>query len=632
MGYKRPIKQPSLAPHATPTAEPMALPSRCTATLATLALAAAATPSLARQAPLTASLGELVANIPASQLQHTHTTQVAVASDNSTLRLLTSVDTMVSFSTSTSLRPMSDAVSATLIASASALLLLLITTALWWYTKSQPSTTAAAASSNSSGDVLNGRERLRMQALFLVSLFFSGAAATNIVPEAFDLCLDLKALASGAGGALGWVLADSATFSGVLLGLPFLFRFVTLLWARCTITLPWDQRRVRDSLVGATAGCVAFNVLCGLATGPTARLSAGWSVGLLILARSGLSLFGFIGLVQRQMALHATPKSEYVPFNVARSVVMSLGIGSGPLLSAAIARAMPAASAGARIAVSCYILAACLVMWLAVFVATTPTDLEPMMDAAARIELAASEKACQEKNKDLGEEGRSAVLAEEAQSERLAALDALRKQIFIASLLIGLERCMLVSGLESATSFIFETEYQLPNRDAALLIGCTFIYGMPLALAVLYVRHVKWVSDQRLVLGLSSVAVCATSLLFQYCSDDEVGCSALSMGLICTSDVIAFPMAYLGQGIVDGIAIELAMSPHPSPWSRENYMLASSMIGDGLGRFVGPTAARFLVDKLGRSAYAAFMLVCAALTGLSAWHATSQAYVLRSLR
>ena len=399
------------------------------------------------------------------------------------------------------------------------------------------------------------------------------------------------------------------------------------------LRLPWEIR----SLLGfAPAELVEERVrqerLRGVGVGSDGAAGG----ALLILARSGLSLFGFIGLVQRQMVFLAIPKSEYVSFNVARSVVMSLGIGSGPLLSTAIARAMPTASAGARIAVSCYLLAGCLAAWLIAFIVTTPSDLQPMMESAEDINSAAAGEKEGETNetneKKTSEDGQPAAQAEEeAQSKRLAALDASRRHIFLAALLIGLERCLLVSGLESATSFIFETEFRMPNRDAALLIGCTFIYGMPLALAVLYVRHVKWLSDQRLVLALSSLAVVAAALLFQYCSDEEAGCPALSIGLICTSDVISFPMAYLGQGIVDGIAIELAMSPHPSPWSRENYMLVSSMLGDGVGRFVGPPMARLLVDKLGRSAYAGFVLVCAALTGLSAWHATSQAHLLRAL-
>ena len=427
------------------------------------------------------------------------------------------------------------------------------------------------------------------------------------MPEVYDLCLDLKASAHGAGGVLGWLLSNSATFSGVLLGLPFLFRFITLLWARIAIAQPWDQSRVRNSLVGATIGCVAFNIMGGLATQPSVHLSAGWSVGLLILSRSGLSLFGFIGLVQRQMVLHATPKAEYVPFNVARAVVVSLGIGSGPLLSAAIGRMMPNASAGAIIAMTCYILAGGLVVWLIAFVATTPVDLKPMMDAAERIDKAMSEMTGtgDKRAQELSEEGQSIGQIEEAHPERLATIDSLRRHIFVAALLIGLERCILVSGLESATSFIFETEFRLPNSDAALIIGCTFIYGMPVTLAVMYVRQAKWLSDQRLVLGLSSIAVAAATLLFQYCKDDEGSCSALSIGLICTSDVIAFPMAYLGQGSVDGIAIEIAMSPHPSLWARENYMLTSSMLGDGVGRFF---VARFLVDRFGRSAYAGFNL------------------------
>lgn len=170
-----------------------------------------------------------------------------------------------------------------------------------------------------------------------------------------------------------------------------------------------------------------------------------------------------------------------------------------------------------------------------------------------------------------------------------------------------------------------------------LIIGSTFVAGMPIAMFPIFIRRRKdWKGDrcvhacgcsgglqrshpvpwsQRdgriMVFVLAALTVPCSLLLFIW--PNTYGTS-FGLWSIIVSDTFSYASAYSCQGMVEGFAFTYAMQPHPSGWSQENYIITTALLYDTGGRFLGPPLGRWLIGAYGRSAYAGVQLFLSVLS------------------
>ena len=113
---------------------------------------------------------------------------------------------------------------------------------------------------------------------------------------------------------------------------------------------------------------------------------------------------------------------------------------------------------------------------------------------------------------------------------------------------------------------------------------------------------------------LSALAAPCSLLLFVWPSTYG---TRFAMWSVLVSDTISYASAYTCQGMVEGLAFQHAMQPHPSGWSQENYIITTALLYDTCGRFLGPPLGRSLISAFGRNAYAAVQLTLSSLSTLT---------------
>ena len=449
----------------------------------------------------------------------------------------------------------------------------------------------------------------RLRALEYSMVALSMCLATVIIPEAYDLMRQL-----------GFDSAAGSTMSGLLIGLGFVLSGVVSLGVtRQLIQPPWRQSRNRMILISVQLSTAVLAITYALGANPPWNASNTSRLALLVLGRVGIGCFGPIRSLMRMMTLLILPESQLVAHNVYRMLAMSFGIGLGPLLASVVNHVAMAILSDAvldvsvRAAAPCFVVAALLFGWSIVFYLVVPAEgLGSPQDELALPPARA--QAQLQSQKPTGPSER-APASERATGAAKALAQSEVSMLWVFALLVGIERAFLVAALESATAAILELEFGIPSIDTGVLVGVTFTYGMPLTLGVLACRRRAWLSDTTLALGLPVASVPLTLPLFR-----ELWlplAPTARMWLVLISDIFVFPIAYVSQGIVDGIALRHGMQAHPSWFSRENFLVCSVLCTDTLGRSTAPLVSRAILASGGRSAYAAVQLVGVLLSAVT---------------
>lgn len=200
---------------------------------------------------------------------------------------------------------------------------------------------------------------------------------------------------------------------------------------------------------------------------------------------------------------------------------------------------------------------------------------------------------------------RSSMLTSRGSRNRYATIVDARKYVVLMGMIYGIMRALTVSSLESATSFIVETQFHYDSITAGLAVGCTFLSALPLVLAVSLYR------------GFGRQGCTSSSWLLYACTSTSCLASLLLMirssRTILAADAVIFPTVYLASSITDGLA--LANTVPGTLFSTENYVMVDQIAQNAVARLVAPVAARYLIKQAGGQSRYAMLLFLLSLSG-----------------
>jgi len=442
---------------------------------------------------------------------------------------------------------------------------------------------------------LRGRIWCLQACTYIFGLLFTSTLSV-VIPDSYELARDV---------GLG------STFSGLLIGAPTAFSIVLLLSTRYLMD-PWNQRSMRCFCICSV--CCGSSLSLAFAVG--ANPPQGWHLGnnarvvMIMGSRLAMGLVGCAGPTTRIMVQKVTPARDYMMLNVHRVCFVTLGIGGGPLFATLLKHLVGARSIGERAAWPMLAMSLLWAVLALMFCLVVPSSIEELVGLKSKADAGAQLQA---------KGGASSVATVGATME---AVVGLRKKVWALSLVFGMERALVVAALESSTSLILELEFGCNTADIGLMIGACFLLGAPTTVCMSVVRNSKWscghFSDAAVLCGLAMISLAATVLFLL----------GWNMWLILAADAIIFPSGYLANGIVDGFATLHAMDD--TFYSRENAALFSAVLQGFVGRFLGPTMARFIADLGGRRRYAQAQMVLCAMSLVTAWQMRSTIHKIQS--
>eukprot|EP00438_Fugacium_kawagutii_P001328 Skav226312 [mRNA] locus=scaffold3301:565221:566585:- [translate_table: standard] len=418
--------------------------------------------------------------------------------------------------------------------------------------------------------------RRSLQILHLFILFVYFIQSNVVLPSAYDLSSSLGFGARTSGFIISSIYLANAL--GAVMQVQFL-------------TKPWIQSRSRWVMVLAALGSASLHLLFVLGIyGP-------WSdrgrLLVIITARVGLGWL-MMGQPSWLMAVKVTPEDELVPFSLAGSVTCGLGIGAGPMLDALLRWLLPDLTERGSHAAPAAVLA---LVWLALCLAIYRSVPE---------ELLLEE--CEGEVKD--------VKVKEEEEEFFSQ----RAKVWLHAAYVGMERALIVSALEAASSLLLEVKYGFRRQAVGLAVGSTFMFCTPLTVFLGLIRPNLKLSDGALLSALAFAA-----LLFSFLFFRPVGAvlsSFVPVGpywWILFADSLIFPTTYTVSGIAEGIL--LMNSKSGTYCSAENNVIVDALFQDSIARFVGPILARWIIDREdGQDAYAWLQIGICVLTCATSFH------------
>jgi hypothetical protein len=438
-----------------------------------------------------------------------------------------------------------------------------------------------------------------IQSLVVADNFIRMLHFTSNITEAYSLAKDV-----GRGAVWSGLLISAAwglSFFGAVAG--WKFASVSHSWQRYILTItPW------------MSVCVTFFYAIG-ANPPGSWMSNDCRQNLLMASRFIYGLGGSVqGMLLNIAGARVTPKSGMVQLELYKQCARTLGIGGGPILSALCACLLDKQDTRGRSAVPALVLA---VIWATYAVAVqwllANEDLMDEMVTAKDLEdrdyHGASE---QDESTPLARQ----IPPEAAQNPTRDALSILtpsifdsRRMIIIFGSLYGIERSFIISALESATSFILETEFGWGTKDAGLMVGGTFLLALPMMIVM---RH-----SYRMVRRPASGGL--DSSLMKRCTMLCVGGSLLLFApkwaapcMILVCNAVVFSSSYLASSVADGLALSYTIPG--TAFTVENYMLVDQIAQNTFARVMGPITARYAIEVHGgRLTYAIFQLLVSLL-------------------
>lgn len=493
-------------------------------------------------------------------------------------------------------------VAGTALATGGAIMLLglLITSCFW--PSSSPSEDADSESSQSLRKLQVPSERagsecsesvLKLQVSFLAERLVTRAGYTALIPESYNLALQLGFGAAASGVFIGSYMASAGM---VTIGVKILMQ-------------RWSHLHLKTLLII----CNAAILLCFLAAAVVANppvwfpeLTPGHRFTVLLALRFAMGAFMGPTLFHETTTTAATPKSQMFRFQLWKTCAQTGGVGLGPLLSALAVWASGAVTMEDRVAATSCIF---VIPWMAVIALSifwVPSDVSPLTSAKA-----------------LDDE---AMVV--AYNTTASAIDRhsghrnsqVRSRVWLKAVIYGLERAFMISALEVATAYLLQVEFGWDIGMISCAIGVMFLLTTPLTLVADQVRKRGWCTDERLM--CYSAFVCAVSallLLPQFNQSLGMGKKATVVSIL-VADLMIFACGYLANGVSDSIALRMSMPD--TVFSSGNFIFVNRVLRCAV-RFAGPVFARTILASHGRAGYAACQLVISALGCLTCYSAAS---------
>eukprot|EP00746_Dinoflagellata_sp_MGD_P151899 gnl/MRDRNA2_/MRDRNA2_83310_c0_seq1.p1 gnl/MRDRNA2_/MRDRNA2_83310_c0~~gnl/MRDRNA2_/MRDRNA2_83310_c0_seq1.p1 ORF type:complete len:340 (-),score=67.94 gnl/MRDRNA2_/MRDRNA2_83310_c0_seq1:12-986(-) len=205
-----------------------------------------------------------------------------------------------------------------------------------------------------------------------------------------------------------------------------------------------------------------------------------------------------------------------------------------------------------------------------------------------------------------------------------------RERMWWAAMTYGVERALMVSALEAATSLILEIEFGWDINDVGLAVGLTFLLGLPVTLLLDLGRKNGMISETKLLTGLA-ITVVTSSVFFFPNITLAFGASGLpTVVIILMADCLIFSSGFFANGILDGFAVQCSVPG--TVCSLENINLIDAFGQDTLARLTGPALARYLTSSHGRGAYSILQLCVSSLGCLTCLSVVSQLQSLQQLK
>eukprot|EP00927_Polykrikos_kofoidii_P006960 TRINITY_DN12831_c0_g1_i3.p1 TRINITY_DN12831_c0_g1~~TRINITY_DN12831_c0_g1_i3.p1 ORF type:complete len:576 (+),score=62.83 TRINITY_DN12831_c0_g1_i3:85-1728(+) len=418
-----------------------------------------------------------------------------------------------------------------------------------------------------------------------------------LIPVSYDLALEL-------GGG--------AAFSGMLIGSMYASMTVGVLSTRMMLNT-WSQPFVRVYSSVCLLSIAVFTLLTAVGADPPRHwnLSGSQRMAMLVASRFFIGLSCGILISRRMMCQQIILREDNVSYNVGVGVSTSLGIGMGPMVGSAICWVFDVTEVAARVAVPQQLSGTFWILLAAVSWACTPNTLADLLEA----KLA---------DVALGDEivGANRGDSPRRSQEEVDLLDNARlsasKRIWWLAVYFGVERALTVSGLEVATSLILEVDCGKSSQFIGVLIGASFIVGVPILLIVTTCRSGQTLSDGTLLVALSGICVLSALFLLRL---PGVWISSLIglppdgfMWVLLAADAFVFPTAWAAQGVVDGLAAKICFE---ETWYNFGNYLVVSYFTQNTARFVAPPLARYLAYTGGQDLYACFQIFILTMSFLS---------------
>lgn len=415
---------------------------------------------------------------------------------------------------------------------------------------------------------------------------------TVIIPEALDFAE---------------VLNNGAVFSGWMIGVPWASGILGSLGAKYLMT-PWDQKLSKWSICLCAFSQAAIALMSGVIANPPTwlNMSSQTSAIAFMGMRCSIGMLDVLWCAPlKQMMQKISPNLELVTLGMITQSCNGMGMGFGPIISAFIITVTGAVDIRLRMCLPLYFVAAILGCWAAACMLWIPSDIERLSRAKDKGDAAASQ-----------EHGQAFVVPNEDSTKVFH-----KKQLWIASISVGMMRACAVSGLESASSLIFQTEFGMDTATIGVTIGSTFIVVLiPMTLVVSCLVRGEVCRDTFICLVLGICCCLCSSLLFRFMG---------GFWMIVVADSFIYPTAYVASGIARGWALRFSM-PN-SFFCSENLLLLGSVVENAVGRLVGPPLARVFVSTGGRSVYAGVQVLITFLLAILMWKAAIEVNKVRGV-
>jgi len=186
-----------------------------------------------------------------------------------------------------------------------------------------------------------------------------------------------------------------------------------------------------------------------------------------------------------------------------------------------------------------------------------------------------------------------------------------RKLVIKASILFGVCRAFVNSGIDSASVMVLETQWQWSRPKAAGAVGCCYLASIAWH-AVFQGMRARGFSDARAL--HASVAICSLAVagLFDTSSHETT-----NVAMLLLSDSILFPVFALANSIVSAIMFQSCSLDEPFG-GLENVIFLQKATVECVGLGFGPVVARWMLTSNGRNHYAMVQLALV-LTAAGAW-------------
>ncbi|CAJ1390786.1 unnamed protein product [Effrenium voratum] len=413
--------------------------------------------------------------------------------------------------------------------------------------------------------------RFKLQLLSFLDVFIVHLQYSAAVPMAYDISLKHGKSATFSGFLIGSYWA-CVVFGALLVGKPFV----------SNASQPVQRQAALVSLA-VMAGC---SYAYAIAADPPA-FWAGYHESLTNLLVASRMCAGFawsiFTMVVSCMAVKVTPASEQVKNEGIRSFCITFGIALGPFLASGITVLPNAVKeidiAGQQAAFPFWIVGVTQISVLVYAYFVIPSNV-------AWRDAVASESP-----------GRLVAADTEMCSCKLDVVRAWQRTIWWAGNAYGIERALLTSSLEAASSLILQTFFLWSVSHVGQATGCTFLVAAVFILGC--TLCLRPTIGQGLVMQAGSFGCAGAAFLLYF----SISSSPL---VVLLADLLVFSCGFVASSVAEGMVMQCSVPG--TMCSVENAWLIRNVFKCSVSRFLGPIVARASISAGGVGLYAGIQL------------------------